>query len=381
MKAIKAIKTIKTMKKNSLGLAFILACLMFFVMSTQALAAVGEPAVSVDDAVKATAAKLIKEVPAPVVSSVGGEWAVMALARLGYTVPQSYYDNYYKTLVKTLQEKQGNLSSTKYTEYSRIILALTAIGKDVTNVGGYNLLEKLADFNNVKKQGVNGPVFALLALDSHDYEIPKVAGVKVQTTRQMLIDYILSKEITATNGKVGGFSLDGISADADITGMVIQAFSNYREQPKVEAAVQRALSVLSELQKTNGGYGTGGMENPESTAQVLLALTALGFDPQTDKRFIKDNTVPDGLMAYYITGGGFRHTETTDLDIMSTEQVFCSLVAYQRFTEGKSSFYDMTDVEIKKASVIEDVKQSQNTGKNQLLELFFKLPQFIQIFI
>ena len=133
MKAIKAIKTIKTMKKNSLGLAFILACLMFFVMSTQALAAVGEPAVSVDDAVKATAAKLIKEVPAPVVSSVGGEWVVMALARLGYTVPQSYYDNYYKTLVKTLQEKQGNLSSTKYTEYSRIILALTAIGKDVTN--------------------------------------------------------------------------------------------------------------------------------------------------------------------------------------------------------------------------------------------------------
>ena len=142
----------------------------------------------------------------PVIALIGGEWAVLGLARSGIEVPQSYYDKYYSNVVAELKENKGDLTRNKYSEYSRLILSLTAIGHDVTNVGDYNLLEKLADFNSVKKQGINGPIFALIALDSNNYKIPQVEGVTIQTTREMLLDYILNKEITDVNGIVGGFS-------------------------------------------------------------------------------------------------------------------------------------------------------------------------------
>lgn len=159
---------------------------------------------------------IMNNVTNPVISSIGGEWSILGLARSGAAVPESYYDQYYANVVSELQQKNGVLTKVKYTEYSRVILALTAIGKDVTDVGGYNLLEKLADFNSVKKQGINGPIFALIALDSKDYSIPQVSGAPVQTTREMLVDYILNEEITDANGITGGFSLGGDTPDPDI---------------------------------------------------------------------------------------------------------------------------------------------------------------------
>lgn len=373
MEQRKRAKNIKLLMGCNATILLFALCMLFCIIPANALAA--DAKTLVDETVNVTAQKLIKEVPAPTVASVGGEWTVMALARSGYAVPQSYYDAYYNNLLKVLQEKQGNLSVNKYTEYTRVILALTAMGKDVTNVGGYNLLEKLADFNQLKKQGVNGPVFALLALDSHAYEIPTVAGVSVQTTRQMLVDYILSKEITAADGTVGGFSLAGERPDADITAMAVQALSKYRQQPKVEAALARALTVLSKQQKQSGGYATVGVETPESTAQVLLACTAMNIDVAKSANFTKNNhTILDGLMTYAIADGGFRHSATTDMDVMSTEQAFCSLVAYQRYALGKNAFYDMTDVPI-------TANAAPKTPGSSLIKYIFELPKLMKLFV
>ena len=94
------------------------------------------------------------------------EWKILGLKRGNIEVPSDYYETYYNNLVKVLKEKDGNLSRTKYSEYSRVIIALTALGYDPTDVGGYNLVEKLFDFNNVSKQGINGVIFALMALDT-----------------------------------------------------------------------------------------------------------------------------------------------------------------------------------------------------------------------
>ena len=69
------------------------------------------------------------------------EWNVFTLARADYAAPAGYYDTYYNNVVSHLQSKSGVLSATSYTEYSRLIIALSAIGKDSNNVGGYNLLE------------------------------------------------------------------------------------------------------------------------------------------------------------------------------------------------------------------------------------------------
>ncbi|WP_245156676.1 stalk domain-containing protein [Clostridium aminobutyricum] len=302
-------------------------------------------AVSADNAMEQTADYVAQIVAKPELGSIGGEWAVLGLARSNSAVPEQYYNDYYKGIVETVTACKGELSENKYTEYSRVILALTAIGKDVTDVGGYNLLEKLADYNKVLKQGINGPIFALIALDTHNYVIPQVKDVEVQTTRQLLIDYVLSKEITDSKGVTGGFSLSGNVPDPDVTGMALQALAKYQDQPKVKQATDRALTVLSVMQNSNGGYSSWGTENAESVVQVLVALCELGIRPDTDSRFIKNgNTLLNSLLSFYQTGGGFEHVYKSGINQMATEQCLYGLTAYNRCISGAKSLYDMTDV-------------------------------------
>ena len=305
-----------------------------------------------------TAALMYKTIPKPVVASIGGEWTVLSLARSGIKVPKKYYEDYYKRVEKTVKDAKGILHRMKFTEYSRVILALTAINKDVTDVGGYNLLSYLSDFDNVKKQGINGPIFALIAFDAGNYDIPIDKKASVQTTRQGIIDFILDKEIHKGTSKAGGWALSGTDPDPDITFMAIQSLANYRDQKEVKEAVDRALKIMSKKQLSTGGYNSWGTENCESTAQAIVALTALGIDIDTDSRFIKTdkkgnkNTLMDGMMQFYCKGGGFAHVNEgydggggsgTGLNAMATDQGMYALDAYYRYINGKKKLYDMTD--------------------------------------
>ena len=305
-----------------------------------------------------TAALMYKTIPEPVVASIGGEWTVLSLARSGIKVPKKYYEDYYKRVEKTVKDAKGILHRMKFTEYSRVILALTAINKDVTDVGGYNLLSYLSDFDNVKKQGINGPIFALIAFDAGNYDIPIDKKASVQTTRQGIIDFILDKEIHKGTSKAGGWALSGTDPDPDITFMAIQSLANYMDQKEVKKAVDRALKIMSKKQLSTGGYNSWGTENCESTAQAIVALTALGIDIDTDSRFIKTDkkgnkkTLMDGMMQFYCKGGGFAHVNEgydggggsgTGLNAMATDQGMYALDAYYRYINGKKKLYDMTD--------------------------------------
>lgn len=305
-----------------------------------------------------TAALMYKTIPKPVVASIGGEWTVLSLARSGIKVPKKYYEDYYKRVEKTVKDSKGILHRMKFTEYSRVILALTAINKDVTDVGGYNLLSYLSDFDNVKKQGINGPIFALIAFDAGNYDIPIDKKASVQTTRQGIIDFILDKEIHKGTSKAGGWALSGTDPDPDITFMAIQSLANYRDQKEVKEAVDRALKIMSKKQLSTGGYNSWGTENCESTAQAIVALTVLGIDIDTDSRFIKTdkkgnkNTLMDGMMQFYCKGGGFAHVNEgydggggsgTGLNAMATDQGMYALDAYYRYINGKNKLYNMTD--------------------------------------
>lgn len=305
-----------------------------------------------------TAALMYKTIPEPVVASIGGEWTVLSLARSGIKVPKKYYEDYYKRVEKTVKDAKGILHRMKFTEYSRVILALTAINKDVTDVGGYNLLSYLSDFDNVKKQGINGPIFALIAFDAGNYDIPIDKKASVQTTRQGIIDFILDKEIHKGTSKAGGWALSGTDPDPDITFMAIQSLANYMDQKEVKEAVDRALKIMSKKQLSTGGYNSWGTENCESTAQAIVALTALGIDIDTDSRFIKTdkkgnkNTLMDGMMQFYCKGGGFAHVNEgydggggsgTGVNAMATDQGMYALDAYYRYINGKNKLYNMTD--------------------------------------
>ena len=272
----------------------------------------------------------------PTVNSTGGEWMVIGLARSGRTVPAGYYDNVVE-YVKANADANERLHPTKVTDNARVILALTAIGKDVTNVGGHNLLKGLDSMDYVQTQDINGPIFTLIALDSHNY--PTMGDV----TREKLIQVILDAQLPG-----GGWNLSAENADPDMTAMAIQALAPYyKTNETVKAAVDKALEALSALQCTDGGFDSWGTVNSESCAQVIVALTALGIDPTADSRFVKNgHTVLDALAGFYVTGGGFRHTAGGERNDMATEQGYYALAAYYRFANTQTRLYDMSDVTI-----------------------------------
>ena len=286
-----------------------------------------------------TARYLQAQVPEPTCSAVGGDWLVFALARSGVKVPQKYFDTYYKNTEDYVASVDGVLSRKKNTEYSRVILALTAIGKNPADAAGFNLLLPLGDFDETVRQGVNGAIFALLALDSGNYEIPENPDAAVQATRQMYVDELLMRELPD-----GGWTLTGGEPDVDITAMTLQALAKYREQPEVEAAVERGLAVLSSRQEPNGAYLSWGEENSESVSQVLVTLTELGISPD-DERFVKNGqTLTQVLERFICEDGSCRHTLNGGSDEMATEQAFYALAAIHRAETGETTLYDMTDV-------------------------------------
>ena len=317
--------------------ALILVLSVLFSLAVPTLAAS-----SVQTEMQGSAAYMVSAVKAPEVSSIGGEWAVLGLARSGYSVPKDYFDNYYANVEKYVKSCKGVLHERKYTEYSRVILALTAIGRDPSNVAGYNLLMPLGDFDKTIWQGLNGPIWALIALDSGNYTIPKNTTAKTQSTRQLFVDEILNRQ-----QKDGGWTLDDTGdSDPDMTAMVLQALAKYQDQSAVKAATDKALTFLSKAQNRNGGFASWGTVNAESTAQVIVALCELGISLD-DSRFVKNgHGLIENLLTFRQSNGSFTHTldSAEGNNQMATEQGFYALVAIDRAENGKNSLYRMGDV-------------------------------------
>lgn len=291
------------------GFAFVLALSLTTGLLTGAQAAVSKE--TLNDAVQDTAEYMYRTVQDPQVGSIGGEWAVLGLARSGYDVPDSYYQDYYATVETYVKACDGKLHDKKYTEYSRVIVALSSIGKDARNVGGYDLTKPLGDYDKTIWQGLNGPIWALIALDSRDYPMPENPGAETQATRQMYIDRILECQLpdggwSLFGGTSAASSGDGVS-DPDITGMALQALAKYQDQPAVAKATEEALACMSKKQNSEGGFSSWGTKNSESCVQIIVALCELGI-PLDDPRFVKNgNTLLDNLMTFYLPGNGFLH--------------------------------------------------------------------------
>lgn len=319
---------------------------------------------------------LYKTTKNPEIGSIGGEWAIIGLARSGKEIPDTYFNNYFTNVEKQVKNLKGNLHDRKYSEYSRVILALTSMGKDPRDIGGYNLLEKLSDYEAVNIQGINGPIWGLIALDSGQYDLVRSESVKLQASRDMYLDKILKAQL-----KNGGWSLhdEGIDSnvdlDIDITAMALQALSKYKDRKDIDLAINKALEALSKEQNISGGFSSWQMENSESIAQVIVALGELDVDLD-DARFVKNgNTLLDGLYRFYSKNNGFNHTlEEDGSSQMATEQGFYALVSAQRNLENKKSLFDMSDKKEVKSKVQEvredklDKKITFNDLKGQTSE-------------
>ncbi|MEG2657699.1 MAG: S-layer homology domain-containing protein [Clostridiales bacterium] len=309
------------------------------------------------------------------VGTTNGDWTAIAAGRYGYGDNNLAYlkelENY---VTKTYAEKNGKLDNSKATEWQRIAIGVVALGGDPTNFGSYQgkPINLIADgvynckIGDIMKQGINGAVFGLLALDSKGFKVPSNGDYD----REILIEKILKREI-----KGGGFATaaSAASPDPDMTGMVLQSLAPYYGQPEVKAAIDRSLVWLSSVQTNNGGFVPSGssVTSSESSVQVLTALCALKINPISDSRFVKNGkTVLDDLQRYYVhSDGGFSHSLSADANSpnadagksnpMATDQVRYGLIAYNCFVNEEKTFYDFSQIKTLNIKVnFADVKTS-----------------------
>lgn len=300
-----------------------------------------------DEAYAGAKAYIQSAVSAPVVSYLFGEWAVLGQARAKVPLSEAYIAAYYEKVVAYVQKNMGadgvlvdpESRNPTVTDNERIILALTAIGKDPANVGGENLLKALQNKDIMKvtdtsKTDINGLVMGLLALNSRNYT----------SDTSWLVQAVLEQQ-----NKDGSWRVSADTkpvGDVDMTAMALQALAPYHKDggnETVNTAVEKALNWLS------GKYRSG-YDSSESCAQVVIALSALNLDANTDARFTKTMegktlSVLGNLLQYRVVeNGGFKHQFADKaVNEMATEQALCAMAAYARFTEKANALYDMTD--------------------------------------
>lgn len=301
------------------------------------------------DKVYADTKKYIQNnVPAPVVAYDRGEWAVLGLARAGVELSDAYIQAYYGKVVAYVQKNMGadgvlvdpESHNPAVTDNERIILALTAIGKDPTNVGGKNLLTALQnkDIMKVDKESdtnINGLVFGLLALNSGNYT----------QDSYWLVQAILDQQ--NADGSWSASAETKPASDVDMTAMALQALAPYYNEggdATVNTAVNKALQWLSDKYKGKG------YTSAESCAQVVVALSALQLNANSDSSFVKTvdgapTSVLGDLLRYYLgEGQGFKHAASLKTaDQKATEQALYAMAAYERYCRRTNALYDMTD--------------------------------------
>lgn len=304
-------------------------------------------------------------------------WNVIGLKRSGLYVPESYINLFYSNVIAYCESKDWKITRAKYSDYSKLILALTAIGVDARNVMGHNLLAYLSDYENVSRQGNNGTIWALIALKSNPaYEIPEDPSAVQQNSEELLV-----KKVVGMQCQDGGWTMMGTTGDSDMTGMAMQALASYYNKDGYEdvtAAIDKGLAWIEKNQLSSGGFGTMNTETSESVAQIITALCGVGIDCGEDARFIKNGKWPmTGLFQYYMPEGGFMHVAADAgnngggaggiIDGMATEQGLYATVAYRRFLDGETFLYDMSDVAISagtKPVVSPTIDTGSNSGGN-----------------
>lgn len=213
---------------------------------------------------------------------------------------------------------------------------MKSIGKDPTDIGGYDIEKPLEDFDAVVSQGLNGAIYALIALNADNPDANKDGELE-----QKYLDYILEREKAD-----GGFSLDDNAKDGDVdlTAMTLQSLEPYQDEEDVKEIIDKGVEFLADIQDDDGGYTAFGAKSSESISQTVIALSAVGVDCNEDERFQKDGKgLYDTLMTFYQKDGSFKHTLDGESNPMATDQGFCALVAYQRYQDKENSFFDMTD--------------------------------------
>ena len=315
------------------------------------------------------------------------DWYAIAIGRTGIKDDYAAYLSALNTYITNKYTEDTRLDRIKSTEWHRISLAIASLGGNPAACGKDGSINLIADgtynwthTDFLGRQGINGFIWALIALDSLRYEVPDDAIY----TRDDIILEIISRQASD-----GGFALIGNSTDPDMTGMALQALAPYYAADKsysytllndetverdIRTVIDLAIESLSSMQSEDGGFSGFGSPNCEATSQVIIALCSLGIDPRSDPRFIKNgNSAFDGLLQYRTDGGGFAHMledgVTPEFNAMANEQALLALIATARLDGGYRTLYDFRVEPVSGVSggggvVSTDGERSNSTGGN-----------------
>ena len=174
------------------------------------------------------------------------DWYVLGLSRSG---AEEDYASYRFALARAVEERyktSGRLDLSKATEWHRIILSMLASGGNPKKAGIRGQIDLVADgiYNRADnegngilgKQGINGYIWGLIALDSCFYAVPEEAFY----TREELLLNILNRQ-----NADGGWSLSGDRSDVDMTAMALQALAPYKNRCTV---IRTRSCILTEKQ-------------------------------------------------------------------------------------------------------------------------------------
>lgn len=290
----------------------------------------------------AAAAKLLAE------AKEQSDWGAFALARAGVAVPESYL----AAAEAAVQASHGN--AAKVTDLARIAIAVKAVGGNPQALtdAKIDLIAEIAAHAKMEVQGTNGPIFALLALDSGSYAGYDEAKAKLV---KWILEHRIAKEgwsLLLTNGK----------SDVDVTAMALTALAAYKAQPEVKTAVDEALAWLSGKQQADGGYASGS----ESASQVVIALASLGIDPAADKAFVKANgSLLANVLSFRQADGGFAHVADGGTNGMATLQALQALTAYDRYAQGKPALFQKLQSKVAATVEIEGLSAVVAQGEAQ----------------
>lgn len=244
----------------------------------------------------------------------GEEWYITSIRQ--FRPGEIDYSEYRAAYEKYVQ----NTDIKNVTSRQRAALTLLALGSDSTYP------QQVVE-GSTGTAGIMSWIYALHILNN---------GVESKTyTADSVIDELLKLQL-----EDGGWAVMGDNGDVDVTAMTVQSLAPHYAEEKVKAAVDRAVDLLSRKQLDNGNFASFGDENPESTAQVLVALSSLGIDCTKDERFIKGGkNILDVMRSFRIGEGEYAHTAGGAFNPTATIQTLYSLVSYDMMTKGSGNLY------------------------------------------
>ena len=258
----------------------------------------------------------------PGVEDSSGLYTVFSLARAGFKADK-FYDSVYAKVkaqlgaIKTSTGKFYDDTNKKYVSqesilkdgaasqtYAKIALCVTALGKDASNVNGFNLIEKLADKSVYKASSIySRETTILMAIDSKNYELP--TGDNYLTRAELV-----NKTAADTDNQIAT-SIDWNSIDSAV--MQIQPLCAYQtkdvdgvDKSAVKKACDKVLNFMYNKQGADGTYGDSySASNVWTTAQVMITAGLFGIDAATEENgtdFIKNGvTLYDDALAFVDT--------------------------------------------------------------------------------